>query len=748
MTKEEHLLSLLENLQGSGHFEVSGTRPFVPPGLSIEGIGEIGFPVHPIMVKEIIKHSKRAPFGLGSQTILDTSVRSAWEIDASQITFSNALWPSFLEKILKKVKKGLGINNTISASFYKLLIYEEGDFFLPHKDSEKEPGMFGTLILGLPSRHTGGELFIRFKGLEKKVELGAGFDINSIPFVAFYADCEHEVKPVTSGNRVNLVYNLLQDDHSGVIPLPDYEEHIAHLTRSLIDMRDNFTNRPKIVLFDHQYTPANFSLGNLKNHDMPRAKVLMAAAESAGYLARLVLATHYQCGDAEIDDYGHYGYNATLTGEMGEIHEEYTQIQYWADSTYPNLGNIDLNEEDFLAYRTLGVDDEPIEQEEEGYTGNAGMTVEYWYHYGAILLWPKENHLTILFEQSTLIQLSWIEYYLKNWDDPHIDAAKSVSSLLSFLADKEIVSNRYDLNKLNFDPIAEATIRLEGVPLMNTKNLPIFVTFFQNISVERWNQLILHFAPNPILNSIIEGAAHTKQFDVVQHLLHVLIALKADTSVKAKEFVVHHVKQLPGYLSHIGLHENSHPDSGYSHKNLPYTAPRVQAVADLLALSVIEEDNESWLNDMVSVLTANMNRKYTNKVLHPLLTSGKYNDTLLGQRLAKILRDSLVERSRIMPQPPVDWRREVPKRDGKRYKEEWAILIPFLESSTTKQFDYRQRKELREEMESAIASVTIDLQMETIRKGSPHILRITKTSASYNRALKHWKEDQALLLNF
>jgi len=49
----------------------------------------------------------------------------------------------------------LGIENKdIAASLYKLLIYKEGDFFLPHKDSEKEKGMFGTLIIGLPAKHT------------------------------------------------------------------------------------------------------------------------------------------------------------------------------------------------------------------------------------------------------------------------------------------------------------------------------------------------------------------------------------------------------------------------------------------------------------------------------------------------------------------------------------------------------------------------------------------------------------------
>ena len=65
------------------------------------------------------------------------------------------LWTSFSIML----QKGLGIEDQkIGATLYKLLIYEKNGFFLPHIDSEKEKGMFGTLIIGLPSKHKGGEI--------------------------------------------------------------------------------------------------------------------------------------------------------------------------------------------------------------------------------------------------------------------------------------------------------------------------------------------------------------------------------------------------------------------------------------------------------------------------------------------------------------------------------------------------------------------------------------------------------------
>jgi hypothetical protein len=59
----------------------------------------------------------------------------------------------------------------VSAEFYKLLIYEQGGFFLPHRDTEKKDGMFGTLTIVLPSVHDGGELVVRHKGREVTVNL-------------------------------------------------------------------------------------------------------------------------------------------------------------------------------------------------------------------------------------------------------------------------------------------------------------------------------------------------------------------------------------------------------------------------------------------------------------------------------------------------------------------------------------------------------------------------------------------------
>ncbi|OEK07889.1 hypothetical protein A8C32_15535 [Flavivirga aquatica] len=54
-------------------------------------------------------------------------------------------------------------------------------------------------------------------------------------------------------------------------------------------------------------------------------------------------------------------------------------------------------------------------------------------------------------------------------------------------------------------------------------------------------------------------------------------------------------------------------------------------------------------------------------------------------------------------------------------------------------------QQLRQEVENVIKSVTIDLKTETITKGRPYTLKITKTQKEYEKLLKYWNEDTILL---
>lgn len=104
------------------------------------------------------------------------------------------------------------IKYVLKAKIYKLLVYKQGGHFLKHQDTEKEKRMFGTLVVQLPSLHTGGELVVydSTKRFKKVIDFGqkTGKNQYMIHFAAHYADLEHELLEVKSGYRIALVYSL------------------------------------------------------------------------------------------------------------------------------------------------------------------------------------------------------------------------------------------------------------------------------------------------------------------------------------------------------------------------------------------------------------------------------------------------------------------------------------------------------------------------------------------------------------
>jgi predicted 2-oxoglutarate/Fe(II)-dependent dioxygenase YbiX len=180
-----------------GTFFVTGSEQTLAPGLEVEGIGPVGLPLPAVQAEQLIAVAERAPYGRGEETVIDTAVRRSWQIGADRVRITGRHWPATLRTIVTRVTEGLGVTDPIEAELYKMLIYDAGSFFVPHRDTEKTPGMFATLVLILPSVSEGGALIVRHKDREARLELRCE-DPSDVAFGAFYADCVHEVLPVTA----------------------------------------------------------------------------------------------------------------------------------------------------------------------------------------------------------------------------------------------------------------------------------------------------------------------------------------------------------------------------------------------------------------------------------------------------------------------------------------------------------------------------------------------------------------------
>ena len=131
---------------------------------------------------------------------------------------------------------------------------------------------------------------------------------------------------------------------------------------------------------------------------------MFAAATHAGLTARLALATLYQMGELE-DGYdygsrsrrGSRGYEDPDSGTMGEICDESFELDHWRDARDRKLtlGPFPLNPDEVITAEDFSTID-PDEKAGEGYTGNAGCTMEYWYRRAAVVLWPEGRDEEIL----------------------------------------------------------------------------------------------------------------------------------------------------------------------------------------------------------------------------------------------------------------------------------------------------------------------------------------------------------------
>ena len=97
----------------------------------------VAFPLQTHQAHRIRSLAEKAPFGSGLKTVLDESIRKAWQIDASKISFGDATesnqWQSVLKKITMECVTSLGLTeyqrSSVQANLYKMLLYEPGGHF-------------------------------------------------------------------------------------------------------------------------------------------------------------------------------------------------------------------------------------------------------------------------------------------------------------------------------------------------------------------------------------------------------------------------------------------------------------------------------------------------------------------------------------------------------------------------------------------------------------------------------------------
>ncbi|KAF5336603.1 hypothetical protein D9611_006618 [Ephemerocybe angulata] len=388
--------ALAQDFKFNGSYFHRSRHPGAPnPGLTVAGIGSIGLPLSERDAKLLISRAAQAPFGKGDQTVVDTSVRDTWEIEPASISFRNPNWFTFVDEMaVNTVAATLGVTNYATkprCELYKMLLYQPGSH------TSKADGMFATVIFVLPSAFEGGQVHLSHAGRTSIIDVSQNSEFNT-SVLAWYTDVVHEVKPILSGYRLALSYNLIHTSPNTTPPsLPDIDpmedlRTILELWQDYLHMTDMIPKPPFFAyVLDHQYSQKDLNSGvaGLKGRDAHLLGLLRPVADELRFSICLANVKKTEKGSASeetprcyrkrgrYDDLRTYdGSDEKETAEMGEIEETTLEIsnlvKIGENGPVKLGGSHDLNPEALVprdAFEGLRPDDSSY----EGYMGNVSL---------------------------------------------------------------------------------------------------------------------------------------------------------------------------------------------------------------------------------------------------------------------------------------------------------------------------------------------------------------------------------------
>lgn len=353
----------------------------------------------------------------------------------------NTEWNSYLMDVLiPQIHHDLRLEVGFRLSLYKLLLYKTGSFFKPHRDSEKEDGMFGTVVIQLPSIYDGGKLVVRHNHRTEEVDLSSAITLQngfSIHYTAFYCDCEHEVLPVTKGVRACLVYNLVMTCEITETTPSAARLEVEGREADLVDLLQNYWPNDQKVIYclSHKYSQKNLSLKNLKSTDRIIAQFFQKYADSCslevmiGILKRKKyryaqaiykprkprrrrspnLMYHYNLENGyEFLNHNYYDndddYEEIAT--ISDVDSEDPNVTFYDDYEIKYLKPIDKDRHNCLPSMEVNFEKDVLPEnsfqnikafdEDQEVTGNEGVKCSKFYQCAAIMIFHRDDLVPIL----------------------------------------------------------------------------------------------------------------------------------------------------------------------------------------------------------------------------------------------------------------------------------------------------------------------------------------------------------------
>jgi len=731
----------LANVQRPGGFHVAGSFDIHPPRLEVEGVGPIALPLLPAQAEALVAGAEQAPYGRGSETLVDTSVRRTWQVDAAKVKLTGRKWAEDLAGVVERVRLGLAVAGAIEAELYKLLIYDTGSFFVPHRDTEKAPGMFATLVVVLPCDYSGGELIIRHRGEEVRVDLHRD-EPSEAAFAAFYADCLHEVLPIASGYRLALIYNLIRAGEGPLPRAPDYGAQQAAILSLLAEWDRSGAPPDKLVYpLEHAYTEAEIGFSALKGKDAAAAQVLIPAAAAANCDLYLALLSVTETGWAEYTGGGRW---REPEMEAGEVESSEWTIHDWRlpDGGQTGMAALPFVEEELAPAEALD-DLEDAEVEFSEATGNAGASFERFYQRAAFVLWPVARRGAVLAAGGLEVSLPALRDLVRRWEiagaqvgDTGWREAQSLAGAIRARWPKDFWRARQASGGGQSAELLDALLRLgevEGAAEFATERLaggaygaednPALAALFSRLPPERAAGL---------LGEII-GAHTARRPGACANLLARCLAQGAPTWLPPL--------RAPAGLLLQGLPDGrpASPATPIDYTSVPEPLAPPQLAELITVLGVIAAD---LADQAVARFLALPSLYDMDLLLVPAAVLLKSSVKDPEPSAVKVLREAalahLEARIALPLEPPADWVRPaaIACKCG-----HCRALIRFLAAPDQPVWQFKANEPDRQHVTHSIQRAQSDLDLATDKRGRPYTLICTKNQASFLRRVRQREQD-------
>ena len=405
----------------------------------------LSFPVQQDSFEALCKAANPSPFGRGDDTVIDPAYRSTLHIPADRLTIEGTEFDTELNNAVKRISTLLRVEEGTVAKLYQLLLYRVGDHFDWHVDSAKMDGMWGTLVMVLPSSYDGGGIQFRHAG--QHGELLKGGDESSVRFAAWFSNVTHKLNRVESGFRVALIYNLImppspfsqqQNENEQQNKIAEEKNvfgvnNLVRLKQLVKEWEEQAPEEFIVFPASHEYSAEqvdfiNWNVGKpamLKGSDLAAVRLASLSGELVAFVG------HYEHREVlNTDNYdGMYEWSAESIDDDIEGNVRERGIDTWDDETvFSDWAKIKLGCD--VAIRTDWTEEEveafesacPGEQTSKGgdYTGNCSESIVRRYRSSVLFIARKRSgafarrlHLlgmVLLTEQGRIDFLTFLGY--------------------------------------------------------------------------------------------------------------------------------------------------------------------------------------------------------------------------------------------------------------------------------------------------------------------------------------------------